>query len=765
MTATKPHLPDLPKSPQKSAPSPHLFIRRIRLTLFSMLGIFLATGLGVGLWFIREDRVTAIFKQVELLFANPPLWLAVPVAAGNYLAVPSVLLLVAVLIVMQVSSSPRPWSRLIVGTSLLLLIVQYVVWRLFWTLNLSDTFNSIFSIGLLTLEIITIVTNVIQLILVSRSTNRLGEADINEMAVLDGDYLPTVDVMIPTYDEPSFILKRTIIGCQAMDYPRKTVYLLDDTRRPEIKALATELGCEYIIRPDNLHAKAGNLNHALNFTSGELLTVFDADFVPTKNFLRRTVGFFQNDSIALLQTHQSFFNPDPVARNIGLENILPQEVEIFSRYYQPLRDGVETALCYGSSFVARRSALAEAGGFATGTLSEDYFTGVRLSAKGKRVIFLGESLSAGLSAENMSAHITQRLRWARGTLQAFFIEANPLRIRGLKLIQRLAHLDGLLQWFTSVSRVGFLLMPLAYAFFGVIPWRATTQEMLYFFMPYYLVQLFTFSWLNQRSRSALISDIYAVSQCFPVALTVLQTLFNPFSKGFKVTPKGVSSDRYTFNWKLASPLVVLFIFTAVSLWRNLGMCMVKGAWSTTVEPEVALQIKGIELGWLWSSYNLIVLGVALLILLDAPKPDLYEWFDLRRTVRLTLGNLKLWGITTMISEGGAEIALTQAGLPRHYFGESVQVEIQEENLCLQAVITQIQQREDDYPIVQLKFAEVTTPQYRRLVEMLFCRPGQWKSPQAPGELQSLYLLVKSFFTPRILFDRQRKINPVEVAKT
>ncbi|WP_235107897.1 PilZ domain-containing protein [Acaryochloris sp. 'Moss Beach'] len=148
-----------------------------------------------------------------------------------------------------------------------------------------------------------------------------------------------------------------------------------------------------------------------------------------------------------------------------------------------------------------------------------------------------------------------------------------------------------------------------------------------------------------------------------------------------------------------------------------------------------------------------------------PKPDLYEWFDLRRTVRLTLGDLKLWGITTMISEGGAEIALTQAGLPRHYFGESIQIEIQEENLCLQAVITQIQQREDDYPIVQLKFAEVTTPQYRRLVEMLFCRPGQWKSPQAPGELQSLYLLVKSFFTPRILFDRQMKISPVEVSKT
>ena len=262
----------------------------------------------------------------------------------------------------------------------------------------------------------------------------------------EGTYRPSVDVMIPTYDEPTFILKRSVIGCQAMTYPHKRIYLLDDTRRDEVKALAKELGCEYLTRPDNQHAKAGNLNHAIQQTCGDLITVFDADFVPTKNFLDRTVGFFQDDSIGLVQTHQSFFNPDPVSRNIGLENIMPPEVEIFSRYYQPLRDGVETALCYGSSFVARRNALSETGGFMTGSLSEDYFTGIRLSAKGKRVIYLGESLSAGLSAENMSAPYYPTSAVGKGHTPSVLYRCESPQDSGIELDSE----NGSFRWITAM---------------------------------------------------------------------------------------------------------------------------------------------------------------------------------------------------------------------------------------------------------------------------------------------------------------------------
>ena len=122
----------------------------------------------------------------------------------------------------------------------------------------------------------------------------------------------------------------------------------------------------------------------------------------------------------LVQTPQSFYNPDPIARNLGLENVLTPDEEVFYRQIELIKDGAGSVVCSGTSFVVRRSALEKTGGFVTDSISEDYFTGIRLSAKGYRLIYLDEKLSAGLAAENIAAHLTQRLRWARGSPASIF---------------------------------------------------------------------------------------------------------------------------------------------------------------------------------------------------------------------------------------------------------------------------------------------------------------------------------------------------------
>ncbi|MBW4621066.1 MAG: glycosyltransferase [Cyanosarcina radialis HA8281-LM2] len=730
-----------------------------------MLGFMGFSAVIVTAWFGGEGRISRIFQNLQLLQENPPMWLEVPMVAGEYLTIPTVLLMLIVLAVMQISPQPRRWSRWIVVGLLLILTGRYLLWRSLSTLNLTDPLNGVFSVGLFSLEMLILVSSTIQLVFMLNTKDRRREADRLSVDVINGNFTPLVDILIPTYNEPNFILKRTVIGCQALEYSHKKVYLLDDTRRLEVKQLAEELGCEYLTRPDNLYAKAGNLNHAIDRTQGDLIVVFDADFVPTKNFLTRTIGFFQDSKVALVQTPQSFYNADPIARNLGLDNVLTPEEEVFYRQIQPLRDAAGSVICSGTSFVVCRRALEEAGGFVTDSLSEDYFTGVRLSARGYRLVYLDEKLSAGLAAENISAHATQRLRWARGTLQAFFIDANPLTIKGLNFWQRLAHSEGLLHWFASISRLGFLLMPLAYSFLGVIPVRATPMELMYFFLPYYIVNLTTFSWLNYRSRSALLSDVYSLILTFPLALTTIQVMFNPFAKGFKVTPKGTRSDRYFFNWNLACPLILIFVLSAISLWRNWGMCMLQTHGGLDNPLEVAARLKGLSLGCLWSGYNLIVIWVALLILLDVPKLDVNEWFDLRRTVRFNVGDRAFWGSTTMISEAGAEIAITQGGLPTISPGDylPVSLTIMEEKLKLTASINWMGFREG-FSIVRVQFEEVQLPQHRRLVEMLFCRPGQWKSRCSPGELRSLFILFQTLFRPRVLFNRRVDILPIAVAQ-
>ena len=673
-------------------------------------------------------------------FGQNPLF--VPPVSTYTLLAPTVILLIVAQAVMKTSPQPRTWSKVLVVGMLLALTLRYIVWRSHSTLNLANPLNGSLSLGLFIAELLFIFSNSLQLYLMLKAKPRHREADRHSIAVLQGKYTPTVDILIPTYNEPEFILRRTIIGCQALQYSSKKIYLLDDKRRPEMRSLATELGCEYITRPDNRHAKAGNLNHALARTSGEFIVVFDADFIPTVNFLTRTVGFFQDAQIALVQTYQSFYNPDPVARNLGLEGVLTHEEEVYQRHYQVLRDAIETVVCSGTSFVVRRSALEAVGGFVTDSLSEDYFTGIRISALGYRILYLGESLSAGLSAENMAGHIIQRLRWARGTLQAFFIDSNPLTIPGISFVQRLAHLEGILQWLLRVFRAVFLLMPIAYLLLDVVPYQVTVQEWLYFFVPFYVLQISTLSWLNSRSRSALVSDIYAVSQCFPVSLAVIQTLLSPFSEKFKVTPKGTSSDRYTYSWALALPLIVVLILTLFSVGLSVSLTLTNLA---SANPISAERLGGMFLTWFWGAYNLFSIGIALIIMLDKPNPDVYEWFSRRHTVEIGDRHQTSWGVTTRLSEVGAVVQLQQ-DVTFHKF---VTLEIIEEGLTLQGRITRT-----DHTGVQIQFEQVSLPQYRRLVEMLFCRPGQWQLRQTPGELKSLWLLLKAFLKP-FLFSRKK----------
>lgn len=736
-----------------------------RLATFVLLGILALCGAIAAAWFAGQGTISTIFQRLNELQTNPPMWIEAPMMVGHYLLIWTVALMVIVLTVMRISPRPQTWSRSLVVSILFILAVRYLLWRSLSTLNLSTPLNGVFSIGLFAMELLLLSGSMIQLLLHLKIRDRRSEADQVSIEVENEIYVPTVDILIPTYNEATFILRRTVIGAQALEYPHKTIYLLDDTRRSEVQALAAELGCEYITRSHNRHAKAGNLNHAIAQTQGEFIVVFDADFVPTRNFLTRTIGFFQDAQVALVQTPQTFYNPDPIARNLGLENVLTPDEEVFYRQIQPIRDGVGGVICAGTSFVVRRSALTATGCFVTESLSEDYFTGIRLAANGYRVLYLNEKLSAGLAAENISIQALQRTRWAQGTLQAFFIKTNPLTIPGLNFLQRLAHLEGLLHWFSSPARVGLLFMPLAYAFLGVIPIRASGTEVLYFFVPFYLVQITVFSWLNYRSRSAILSDIYSLVLAFPLAVTVFKVMLNPFGKGFKVTPKGGVSDRFSFNWQLAFPLIAFFVATALSLWLNLGTYLLMGTWRSEMPLAALEQLKGIGLGWIWSAYNLLMLSVALLTLVDVPRSSPYEWYGLRRAVKIQVESAPpIWGFTTAISEQGIEVELIQTELFEQDEARSqpVQIELVEENFIASGQVTTAS-LQGEFSVVQIRFDPLNLPQQRRLIELLYCRPGQWKSRCSPGEFQSLGLLFKILLRPRFVFDRQRTVRAIAVA--
>ncbi|MEC4985486.1 MAG: glycosyltransferase [Oscillatoria sp. PMC 1068.18] len=739
-------------------------ILRLRLTTVVMLGILGIVSAIFLSWYLGTSTISSIFSQLHFWQQNPPFWIEVPDFTHQfYLFLPTLILFFIAQVVIKISPHQRRWSQVIVVAILLALTIRYLLWRSLTTLNLATPLDGIFSLTLFCLEFLIIFASSIQLFLSLEAKVRHREADRMQVAVIERKYNPSVDILIPTYNEAKFILRRTIIGCQAIEYSNKKIYLLDDGKREEIRRLAQELGCKYLTRPDNRYAKAGNLNHAISQTTGELIVVFDADFVPTTNFLTRTVGFFQKTQIALVQTHQEFYNFDPIARNLGLENILNHDPEEFSRRNQPIRDGADGVICSGTSFLVRRSQLLEVGGFVTESLSEDYFTGIKLSAKGYRVIYLDEQLSAGLAADSIAEHTAQRLRWGRGTIQAFFIKANPLTIPGLTWRQRLAHLEGLLLWFGNIARICFLILPLAYPFLGVILVRATLESWLYFFLPSYLLQISVHFWLSNRSRSAFISDVYSVALCFPVAVKIVQTLLNPFSTGFRVTAKGVLCDRYRFNWLLALPLIIILLATIVGIWLNFGNCLI----SCELFPGTSFSeelVNGSILVFVWSCYNIFILSVALLSMLDAPQVNLNQWFNLQRKVELKIGEKFVGGTTTKVSHSGVEVALRKLR-----FGENdwenfpVNIWFVDEDLRVTGKIMNV----DNFAAetrLEIKFTKLDLDKERQLVKMLYCRPGQWLRREAPGELHSLWLMGKSLVTPRIFFRKKAEKIAVEVAQ-
>lgn len=722
--------------------------KRLRWLILTL--VFIISALVIAC-FHQFCSITNVFSQLNQLQQNPPFWSVVPdFQQRYYLFLPTVILFVIAQGVITISPKPQRWSRVIIVSIVLAVTIRYLMWRSLATLNLDDPVNGFFSLSLLGLELIIVAMVAIQLFFLLHRKVRHKEADRMAVAVIEKTYTPPVDIFIPTYSEPTEVLRRTIIGCQGLDYANKTVYLLDDSRRPEMAKLALELGCQYITRPNNIHAKAGNLNHALPKTKGELIAVFDADFVPTKNFLTRTVGFFQKSQIALVQTHQDFYNFEPLGRNLGLGAVIPHDQEMFSRHNQPIRDGVNIAMCYGTSFVVRKSHLETVGGFVTESLSEDFATSIKLSAYGYQVIYLEEKLSAGLAAEDMEGLMTQRLRWARGSLQTFFIDTCPFTIPGLNFRQRLVNFESLLYWFTNISRAAFLILPILYAFLGIIPVRANISEILYFFLPYYLINIAAFSWLNNHARSALTLDFANVVYCIPVALTVMQTIIRPFSQGFKVTPKGISRDRFNLNWLLAAPLILIFVGTLIALGRSFGFLF-------SNSPALDGQVEG-NLGviWFWSTYNLFLLGIGILALIDIPQPNSYPWFNLQRLVEIEGEDQVFMGVTTKISEIGAEIKLpVNSQLSREV--SSINLKINKENLLLPGMITAIELKNNSL-YAQISFTNISLEQERQLIALLFCRPGQWLFEKTPGELASLFMLIKSLLLPRIFFAYRGK-NP------
>lgn len=277
-----------------------------------------------------------------------------------------------------------------------------------------------------------------------------------------------VDVFLPTYNEDVQLLRGSINALNQLDYPH-TTYVLDDGRRDSVAELCRELGVEYIARENNLHAKAGNLNHALDRTDGEYVIIFDADHIAKPHFISRLVGYFEDPKLAFIQTPHAFYNFDNFQSHVDYKRgVYWEEGQLFYNVIQPGKNCWNANVFCGSAAMFRRSALEEVGLIATETITEDMHTGLRIHAKGWKSLFINERMISAQAAPDITTFVSQRLRWGEGNLSIFAYD-NPLTLPGLTLVQRLNYLGSMLGWTTGPAKVALYAAPVMMLFSGVSP--------------------------------------------------------------------------------------------------------------------------------------------------------------------------------------------------------------------------------------------------------------------------------------------------------
>lgn len=504
----------------------------------------------------------------------------------------------------------QSWARTAVFTIVWLVILRYLHWRLFVTVLPADgTWYEIAWVWFcFAVEMLAMIDALILYLAFLRTTDRRAEADAHEarLRATPPDELPSVDVYIPTYNEPMDVLEKTITGALCLDYPNVKVWVLDDGRRPWLKSFCEAKGVGYLTRPDNAHAKAGNINHALGKTGADYVAVFDADFIPQRNFLMRTMGFFADPRVGIVQVPHAFYNHDPMQANLALRKSLPDDQRFFFEAIMPSRDGWDAAFCCGSNSVTRRAALRTVGDrLPTDSITEDMLLSLTMLRRSFVTRYLCERLAFGLAPEGLAAFFVQRRRWARGAMQILFLPTGPLG-PGLNLMQRLLFLPT--HWLSqSLLPLMTVIAPVVYLWTGLMPLaNVTTADVFSYLIPMVLAVVGGLWVYAPRQYFPFAAQVLSTFQSFKILPTVLATLAKPFGHIFKVTPKGSDARRDGYERGV-------FWGAAVLMGLTLGGMVV----NTVPEWRIVQEVELVPVVALWGAVNVVVLFLVCMMSLQA----------------------------------------------------------------------------------------------------------------------------------------------------
>ena len=585
---------------------------------------------------------------------------------------------------------------------------RYIFWRAADTLSFDHFLSATMGLGLLAAELYAALLLALAYLQTSYPLDRKPVP-----LPADPQSWPTIDVYVPSYNESLDLVRPTVFAAMAMDWPpdKMNVWILDDGRRPAFREFAEQVGCGYIIRPDNKGAKAGNINHALRYTSGEYIAIFDCDHAPTRAFLQLTLGWMLRDSrIALVQTPHHFYSADPFERNLSRKRHVPNEGLLFYGLIQQGNDLWNASFFCGSCAVLRRAALLEVGGVPHETVTEDCHCSFRMQQKGWHTAYLRLPLAAGLATERLGLHIGQRMRWARGMLQIFRQE-NTLFAPGLKLIQRLCYFTSSFSFMFALPRLVFLTAPTAFLFFGQNIIAASPLAITAYAGAHMFHTFATTSRLNGRNRHSFWGEIYEATLAVPLVPVTLLTLWNPRKGKFNVTDKGGTLDNGYLDLRVVWPMMTLLAIMLLAF--GIGLY---GTLTTT-----GLTFQAYLLNTIWAGLCLVPTSAAVAVGREREQSRLRARVEAKIPAELVLSNgARFEAVSVDISLSGARLHI---GRPLGVAdGDEITVNF---SSCDEVIVTHatLLHWEDDQAFIS--FHTDTLADEAAVTRLFFSRPDAW----------------------------------------
>lgn len=371
----------------------------------------------------------------------------------------------------------------------------------------------------------------------------------------------TVDVLTTYFPgEPYQMIEETLTAIRAMDYPH-TAWLCDEANDPYLKEVCARLGVRHVTRTIRKDAKAGNINNALQYATGELCVVLDPDHVPAPGFLDAVVHHFNDPEIGFVQIVQAY-------SNLGDSLIAKGAAQQTFQFYGPIMctmNSYGTVLAIGANCTFRRAALDSIGGHASG-LAEDMHTAMHLHAKGWKSRYVPAVLTRGLVPNTLSAYYAQQLKWARGTFE-LLVTTYPKLFRQFTWLQRLHYGTIPLHYLAGIVFLINFIVPVVSLVTGYIPFRADLVEFSLLALPaiasVVLIRHYVQRWVMEEKERGfhVVGGLLFIGTWWIYLLGFVYTIARK-KVPYLPTPK---DDSGPDDWRLNIPNIFILVVSVAAI--------------------------------------------------------------------------------------------------------------------------------------------------------------------------------------------------------